>query len=140
MSDSPQASQEGSDEAIIRTLVGSLFRAENGKPDEGDAAPDDVLAQDYLPITRKNGRRDESRQVTLDKIANASRSLTRHVDPKKIKVELFMEGRVAIAHTQLPTTDPTRTPPDQEFSNMHVFLKRDGGWKCVAWQVTEVTD
>lgn len=127
------------DEQAVRELVRSLFRAENGAPAEGDRRPDDILAHDYLPITRASGAVDESRQAHLDRIANPSGSLTRDAENATIDVSLFLEGQVAIARTELPTTDPGKTPADASFRNMQVFLKREGEWKCVAWQVTRIS-
>ncbi len=128
---------EGPDERHIRRLVGSLFRAENGSPAEGDLEAGDILAPDYLPITRAKGQVDASREDTVGRIANPAGSLTRHVDRAAIDVTLFMDGRVAVARTLLPTTDGA-SGAEASYRNMQVFLKREDGWKCVAWQVTRV--
>jgi ketosteroid isomerase-like protein len=121
----------------IRELVRKLFRAENHPGDKGAAA--DVLATDYIPIVRARGQVDRNRDDTLDKIAGASPSFHRHVDRAQIDVHLFPEGQVAIVTSLLPTTDSATKPATEaSFRNMHVFLKRSDGWKCVAWQVTRV--
>jgi len=121
----------------IRSLVRKLFQAENHPGDPNTAS--DVLATDGLPITRGKGQVDRDRNETLDKIANASQSLRRKVDQAEIDVALFLQGQVAIARTLLPIIDSATTPPTEaSFRNMQVFLKRDDGWKCVAWQVTKV--
>ena len=118
-------------------MVRKLFQAENYPGDPNTAR--DILATDYLPITRGKGQVDRDRNETLDKIANASQSLRRKVDQAEIDVALFLQGQVAIARTLLPIIDSATTPPTEaSFRNMQVFLKRDDGWKCVAWQVTKV--
>jgi Domain of unknown function (DUF4440) len=121
----------------IRRLVRKLFQAENHPGDRDTAS--DILAPDYLPIIRGKGQVDRDRDETLEKVANASKSFRRKVDQAEIDVALFLEGQVAIARTLLPATDSATTPPTEaSFRNMQVFLKRDDGWKCVAWQVTRV--
>jgi hypothetical protein len=50
------------DEATIKDLVRRLFQAENSQ-NEQDA--DQILASDYLPITRGSGQVDQSRKHTL---------------------------------------------------------------------------
>jgi hypothetical protein len=114
-----------------------LFQAENHAGDPN--APGDILATDYLPIIRWKGQVDRDRSDTLDKIANAPKTVWRKVDQAEIDVAFFLEGHVAIARTLLPTTDSATTPPTEaSFRNTQVFLKREDGWKCVAWQVTRV--
>ena len=121
----------------IRKLVRKLFQAENHPGDRKTAH--DILATDYLPITRGRGQVDRDRDDTLEKIANASSSFRRHIAQAEIDVALFLEGRVAIARSLLPTTDSATTPPTEaSYRNMQVFVNRDDGWKCVAWQVTRV--
>jgi len=121
----------------IKDVVRKLFHAENA-PGNRDAATD-ILATDYLPIIRARGQVDASREDTLEKIANSSPSFVRHVDQDAIEVALFLDNRVAIARTLLPTTDSRETPPaEASYRNTHVFLNRDNEWKCVAWQVTKV--
>lgn len=138
----------------IRQSIRKLFRAENGPgghdprdyivspdstPESIRAVADGILASDYLPITRGKGQVDRSRDDTLAKIAGASRSFRRHVDRAEIEVDLFLDGRMAIARTLLPATDSSVDPPaESSYRNLHVFLKRDNEWKCVAWQVTKV--
>lgn len=140
----------------IRKLVRMLFRAENGPggedPDDYivtpgntrdsiQAAADDILAPEgkYFPIIRGRGQVDRDRAETLEKIVNGSPSFRRHVGQAEIEVALFPDDRVAIAQSLLPTSDSTTNPTTQaSFRNMHVFLKLDNEWKCVAWQVTRV--
>jgi ketosteroid isomerase-like protein len=64
----------------------------------------------------------------------------RHVDQAVIEVTFFPDNnRVAIARSLLPATDARETPPaEASYRNMHVFLKREDTWQCVAWQVTKV--
>ncbi len=71
----------------IRKLVRRLFRAENHPGDREAAA--DILAADYLPITRAKGQLDSDREETLKKVANASASFHRDVDGAIIDVALF---------------------------------------------------
>jgi hypothetical protein len=140
----------------IRKLVRTLFRAENGPggqdPDDYIVDPDntrdsiratadDILAPEgkYLPVIRGRGQVDLNRDDTLGKIVNGPPSFRRHVGRAEIEVALFLDDRVAIARSLLPTTDSTTNPPTQaSFRNMQVFLKLDNEWKCVAWQVTRV--
>jgi hypothetical protein len=130
-----------SDESIkegIRELVRSLFRSENYSGDRNVA--ENILADDYLPITRAKGTVDESLEATLKKIANASPFLHRDVDNAVIDVALFQDDSVAIAKSLLSLTDSEHDPPTvKRYRNMHVFLNRKDRWQCVAWQVTEVT-
>ena len=131
-----QSNSEESKEEV-RELVRKLFQAENHPGDRKTA--DDILATDYIPITRGRGQVDSDRDDTLEKIVNASRTFQRRVDQAQIDVALFLEGQVAIARSLLPTTDSATTPPTEaSYRNMQVFLKRNNGWKCVAWQVTRV--
>jgi ketosteroid isomerase-like protein len=138
----------------IKQSIRELFRAENGpgsqNPDDYIVSPDKtpesiravaerILADDYLPITRGKGQVDLDRNDTLRKIVSGLASFRRHVDLAEIEVDLFLDGRVAIARTLLPTSDSKDTPPSEaSYRNMHVFLKRDNEWRCVAWQVTRV--
>jgi ketosteroid isomerase-like protein len=116
-----------------------LFQAEN-HPGDPDAAGKILGAErDYLPIIRGKGQVDRDRKDTLGKIAKSSETFRRHVDKAEIDVALFLEGRVAIARSLLPTTDSATTPPTEaSYRNTQVFVKQDDGWKCVAWQVTRV--
>jgi hypothetical protein len=121
----------------IRKLVRSLFRAEN-YPGDRDAAAN-ILAVDYLPITRARGQVDHDREETLQRIAEAPTTRHRDVDEATIEVALFQDDCVAIAKSLLPMTNSETDPPIVEhYRNMHVFLKRHEQWKCVAWQVTRV--
>jgi hypothetical protein len=123
----------------IRELVRSLFRSEN-HPGNRDAA-DNILAIDYLPVTRAKGQLDLDREDTLQKIANASASRHRDVDNATIDVTLFQDDSVAIAKSLLPMTNLESNPPIIEYyRNMHVFLNRNNQWQCVAWQVTKVDE
>jgi hypothetical protein len=123
----------------IRELVRSLFRSEN-HPGNRDAA-EDILAIDYLPITRAKGQLDLDRNDTLQKIANASASRHRDVDNATIDVALFQDDSIAIAKSLLPMTNLEYDPPIVEYyRNMHVFLHRNNLWQCVAWQVTKVDE
>lgn len=131
--------QSNTDETkeAIRKLVRKLFQSENYPGDRNTA--NDILAADYLPITRGKGQVDLDRDDTLKKIAGASGSFQRRVDDAEIDVALFLDDQVAIARSLLPATDSATTPPtDASFRNMQVFLKRENGWQCVAWQVTRV--
>jgi len=133
-----QSDDEGTKEEI-RELVLSLFRAEN-YPGNRDAAAN-VLAIDYLPITRAKGQVDCNREDTLQKIANAPASRHRDVDGAEIDVALFQDDSVAIARSQLSMTDSLHNPPTVEsYRNMHIFLKRNDQWQCVAWQVTKIQE
>ena len=121
----------------IKELVRKLFRAENHPGDK--KAADDILAADYIPIVRGKGQVDRDRNDTLNKIAGASKTFYRDVAKAQIEVRLFLDERVAIARSLLPTTDSTTTPPTvASYRNMQVFIKGADGWKCVAWQVTRV--
>ena len=123
----------------IRMLVRKLFRAENYPGDKNAAAS--VLATDYLPITRGKGQVDRDRDQTLRKIADSSRTFHREVDTAEIEVALFLDNRVAIARSLLPTNDSKENPPAKaSYRNMQIFLKRDDQWQCVAWQVTKVQE
>ncbi len=127
---------QSNDEGTIKDLVCKLFRAENRQAKQ-DAA--EILATDYLPITRGKGQVDVSREDTLEKIRAGSPLFVRHVDRAKIDVAFFLDDHVAIASSLLPTTDSRETlPAEASYRNMHVFLKRSDQWKCVAWQVTKV--
>lgn len=129
-------SDESSKEEI-RELVRSLFRSENYHGDRNIA--EDILADDYLPITRATGKVDENRDDTLQKIANASPFRHRDVDNAVIDVAFFQDDNVAIAKSLLSLTDSEPDPPTvKRYRNMHVFLNRRDRWQCVAWQVTEV--
>jgi hypothetical protein len=131
-----------SDESIkerIRELVRSLFRSEN-YPGNRDVAAN-ILADDFTPITRASGKVDRDREDTLQKIDNASASRHRDVDKAEIEVLLFQDDSVAITESLLPMTNSEHDPPTIEYyRNMHVFLKRNDLWQCVAWQVTKVQD
>jgi hypothetical protein len=123
----------------IRGIVHNLFRSEN-YPGDREAA-DNILADDYIPITRAKGQTDSDREDTLKKIANASASRHRDVDRAEINVALFQDDSVAIVKSRLPVTNSEHNPPVVEhYLNMHVFLKRNNQWKCVAWQVTKVDE
>jgi hypothetical protein len=138
----------------IKQSIRELLRAENGpggqERDNYIVSPDNtpnsirlvaegILAGDYLPVTRGKGQVDRDRDDTLAKIITGPPSFRRHVDRAEIQVALFLDGRVAIGRTLLPTTDSRDNPPSEAaYRNMHVFLKRDNAWKCVAWQVTRV--
>jgi hypothetical protein len=44
-----------------------------------------------------------------------------------------------IANSVLPTIDwSAEQPVLASYRNPHVFVRRDGGWECVAWQVTQI--
>jgi hypothetical protein len=123
----------------IRVLVRSLFRSENSPGDRNIA--ENILADDYLPITRAKGQLDLDREDTLQKIANASASRHRDVDNATIDVALFQDNSVAIAKSLLPMTNSEYDLPIVEhYRNMHVFLNRNNLWQCVAWQVTKVDE
>ena len=140
---------------MLREAVRTLFRAENGPSthDNGDylASPhntadgirnivDGILASDYLPIVRGRGQVDLDRDDTLKKIAAGSPSFVRHVARADIKVDLFLDNQVAIIRSLLPTTDSRDTPiVEAPYRNLHVFLRTDDKWRCIAWQVTRVS-
>jgi hypothetical protein len=101
---------EGTQEEI-KELVRRLFRSEN-HPSNPDVAAD-ILADDYLPITRATGKIDENRKDTLDKIAKASPFRHREVDHAEIDVALFQDDSMAIARSRLPMTIIQKTFPQQ---------------------------
>ena len=133
MSQSEDTNNNKDVEETIRVLVRTLFEAENGQCEE---LADGILAQDYLPIIRAKGQVDKNRACTLKKIAKGRKGFVRDIKDKNIEVALFLNDQVAIARTELPTTDTERGA--ESYRNMHVFLKRDNQWKCVAWQVTQI--
>ena len=138
----------------LRETVRMLFRAENGPSSQNDddhlAAPDNttegirrvvdgILASDYLPIVRGRGQVDIDRQDTLNKVSSGSPSFLRHVARAEIEVDLFLDHQVAIVRSLLPTTDSRTTPiVEASYRNLHVFVRAEGQWRCVAWQVTRV--
>ena len=120
----------------VTALVRKLFAAENERNrDEADK----ILSSDYVPITRGTGQADRDRAETLSKIAGGRAEFRRLIDRAKIDVALFVDGRVAIATSLLPTEDGKDKPPTlADYRNTQVFVKEDNGWRCVAWQVTKV--
>lgn len=130
----PTDGQQAKEE--VTALVRRLFMSEN---DRNRDEADKILASGYVPITRWKGQVDRDRAETLKNVASGPPQMRRHIDRADIKVALFLNGRVAIASTLLPTEDQREDPPKlADFRNMQVFVKDDNEWKCVAWQVTKV--
>ena len=141
-------------QAQVRQRVRTLFRAENGPNeniDENYIAPphntaegirsivDGILANDYLPIVRGKGQVDRDREDTLKKISAGSPGFVRHVELADIRIDLFLDNRLAIVRSLLPCTDSRNGPPvDVSYRNMQVFLHSDAVWQCIAWQVTRI--
>jgi hypothetical protein len=102
-------------------------------------AADDILAVDYVPIIRGKGQVDRDRDETLARMIGAPSSFRRHVSRAEIDVHFFLESAVAIARTLIPTTDSQANPPiSTSYRNLQVFIKQEGSWRCVAWQVTRI--
>jgi hypothetical protein len=132
-------SDDENTKAEIRELVRTLFRCENHPGDRATA--DKILADDYLPITRAKGQVDRNREETLDKIASSPASFHRDVDSADIDVALFQDNTMAIARSRLSTSDSAQQPPAiGSYRNMHVLLKRNNQWQCIAWQVTRIQE
>jgi hypothetical protein len=122
---------------VIKKMVHRLFQAENYPGNRKEA--EDILASDYLPITRAKGQIDRNREDTLSKIANPNRFIVRHADQANIEVDLYLDNHMAIVRSLLSVTNSELTSPTEaSYRNMHIFLKRDRQWKCIAWQVTKV--
>jgi hypothetical protein len=140
--------------ADIVERVRTLFRAENGPggeaPDDFIVSPDNsiasvrraaeaILAVDYVPIIRGKGQMDRDRDETLARMIGASPLFRRHVSRAEIEVKFFLESSVAIVRALIPTTDSQANPPiSSPYRNLQVFIKREGSWRCVAWQVTRI--
>ena len=133
----------------IAHSVHQLFRAENrayqGNSDDTLAAGterkvvESILAADFIQITRGKGQVLTRAGLVEDISENARPEFRRHVSRAQTEVDLFSESGVAVATTLLPATNHGNTAIEQaSYRNLHVFVNRDGVWKCVVWQVTKV--
>jgi len=114
-------------------LVRQLVEAEN---ERNRAAAEAVLAEDFAAITRARGV-EQDRDGLLDEIAQPKSSTVRRALGDDLW--LHQSGDLAVVRSLVTTTDDA-APADapKTYRNLHVFERRDGRWKCLAWQVSEL--
>lgn len=127
-------SEESEAIETIQQKVYDLFEAAN---QGARGVAESILAQDYLPIIRASGHVDSSREETLERIGRTNSARLREVNKDAIAVTLFHAGTVAIARSKETLTLLDQSPVGvEDYWNLHVFVKRNGQWECIAWQVT----
>jgi hypothetical protein len=115
-------------------IVGELIKAE----DERDRTKaESFLAQNFIAITRARGE-EQNKEQLLSEIANPKNpNLIRKLEREH---DLVLEsGNLAVIRSLVTTID--RTKPDsipEWYRNIHVLVKEQGNWRCIAWQVTKL--
>ncbi|MGQ0537725.1 MAG: nuclear transport factor 2 family protein [Gemmatimonadaceae bacterium] len=110
-----------------------LIDAENAAA-HGHAAK--VLAEDFVAITRARGE-EQARAALLQEIANPRNpNITRAIEAEPRERVSGDIGMVRSIVRAVDKTQPGATP--NRYRNIHVFERRQGDWRCVLWQVTEI--
>lgn len=102
------------------------FRAE----DEHSREQLSTILHDDFEIVRANGT-VEDRETMLGRIAADASGRTRGVDEERVRVF----GDAAVVRSRV-TLKESNGDVVGRFWNTKTFVRSDGDWRCVAWQVT----
>jgi hypothetical protein len=116
-----------SDEQVLHDRNRQSFEAEN---DHSREALEPILADDFK-IIRSNWLIDD-KQGMLSRVHCDTSRRTRRVVEESIKVY----GDSAVVTSRVRLEEEGRET--QYFWNTKVFVKRDGQWQCVVWQVARI--
>src|SRR5947209_2830228 len=115
--------------------VGQLVDAENEGGAEGRRKASKILAQDFMTITRADGR-VEDRGALLDAIEKHANKNHRRLNRERWDVREFGDAAVVTSVVTMHKTKDTEEVLGT-YRNIHVFHgKVEGVGLCVAWQVT----
>lgn len=111
------AASTTSDQAVLADLNKKIGEAENCGDRDWLAG---ILAP-RLAFQRGDDQKTIDDQVAfLQKVKEGGKRVTRIIEP----IELFRDRAIVQC---IVTVD------DQEFHNLRLFVRRDGGWKLLAW-------
>jgi hypothetical protein len=115
--------------SYLTTLNEDILQAEEaGQPDQ--IAPH--LHEDFT-IIRAKGARQNRAEFLKAVPANANRGRT----ADEIEVRSYGDSAVFVCRVSI-SRNADGTPASGHFWNTRVFVRQDGEWRCVAWQVTEI--
>ncbi|MDP9316864.1 MAG: nuclear transport factor 2 family protein [Chloroflexota bacterium] len=104
-----------------------LHAEEVGLPDQIEPH----LHEDFT-IVRASGKR-ETRQAFLEAVPSNAQRGRRAEAP-----EIHLYGDCAVVSVRVSTAkNPDGSEVLRSFWNTRVFIRQDGEWRCVVWQVTE---
>jgi len=116
----------------IISVVEQLIEAENAA--NADAAGR-LLAPDFTAITRARGVEQDRAQL-LKELASPASSLMRRLEGEP---SVRQSADLAVVRTVVVVTDGSSPPGVSRFRNTHILTRQADAWRCVAWQVTELT-
>jgi hypothetical protein len=128
-----KSTKEQARSAEIRALTRlnrRILRAE----EKGDTAIlDQILADDFTMVCARGEQ--WTRKAFLETIPdNAGRNRT--ADDPQVR---FLDGHSAVFTCRVTTKrDSDGNPSIGHFWNTRTFLRQEGAWRCVVWQVTEI--
>jgi len=120
-------------------LVRQLVEAENEGGESGKAKARDILAPNFIAITRASGD-EENRDDLLKAIANPKNpNLVREFDEREFWVREC--GDLGVVRSLITTKErPNPKTILGRFRNIHVFENQQEQWRCAAWQVTKLKE
>jgi len=120
-------------------LVRQLVEAENEGGESGKAKAGDILAQNFIAITRSSGD-EENRNDLLKAIANPKNpDLVREFDEREFRV--WECGDLGVVRSLITTKERSNLKTILgRFRNIYMFENQQEQWRCVAWQVTKLKE
>ena len=116
------------DEKMLAELNERSVQAEN-KASREELEP--ILADD-ITIIRSTGV-IEDKQRMLERVASYKSGRIREIEEANVSVY----GDSAVVTSRIALREPGGEISGR-FWNTLVFVKREGGWRCVTWQVTRI--
>lgn len=116
------------DEKMLAELNERSVQAEN-KASREELEP--ILADD-ITIIRSTGV-IEDKQRMLERVASYKSGRIREIEEANVSVY----GDSAVVTSRIALREPGGEISGR-FWNTKVFVKREGGWRCVTWQVTRI--
>jgi hypothetical protein len=117
-------------EDAVRGLNQRTFEAED-HPSRARDILEPILSSDFC-IVRSSGVVQDKQRMIEQTETNTS---GRRRDLETADVHIY--GDAAVVRTRLTLREQTGKEVG-DYENTKVFVRQDGGWQCVSWQVTEV--
>lgn len=127
--------QQANEEQILENLLHEFLQGAS----ENDAEIHGRFWADDLIYTSSNGER-VTKQIIMDGLGgNNQNAGTPQYHAEEIQIQLFDD--IAVVAFKLVAISPEPEGGDRmEFYNTGTFQKRDGQWKAVAWQATQIPE